>query len=586
MELQRRKMSSDKRSPESSAALRRLLSSHHSIYNTLTDPLLECTLPLPPPSPHLSLKDGGSKHAQYESTKANDKIHHGVELLEFLSPALEDSLASFLSWQSLNLSSFHDIAKLMRISSPFSCNISRPASASILSNSTDEELHSDSLVFVPSLKKQISPQVLLFETDEEDEADDDIPFANGDVKNPEVDYGRPTITFSNSQRNSVRTDLLQTFIMPKMLLSEDIGTLQLTMVSSEGETVINEIQFLMESILASVTSRLTISHIILGKIPLQEEVYLARNSDLLLAINDGCVWISVLVESMVDDKSNGNSLPLLLVVNLLTSNYFANLFEIIRKLRPSQSLKSVSLKNRDFLEKIKGLIDEELRKAKINAIARKFSPENATFLDEITSMYKTFGDSINKPDYRNIERTIRHEMIFAPDYHSVDPLKLSSSLSHLTVLVNSLSDLFMGGSCDGKFANLSPANRETLWFVCSFSVGVGLGITLNAFHVFKVLRRTLFITAPPPPETILRNPTKGFLMSAMTEKFSNIADKTMSHFEEFLTGMVRFFSQFGLWTDLSLDGVLQECRAMGDIALYSAINGFLKFKSIISGLIE
>ncbi|KAM9928413.1 hypothetical protein OXX59_001858 [Metschnikowia pulcherrima] len=562
------------RSPESSAALRRLLSSHHSIYNTLTDPLLECASP--PRQPHPARED--ESHVLSTHDASNDlKSEQGST-----SPAIEDSLSAFSSWQSINFSSFQDVARSFRISSPFTCNNSRPASASILSNSTDEDAHPESLVLVPSARSETSPQVLLFETDEEDE-DEDASAVIGVA----ADGGRPTIASSNSQRLcSVRTDSSQTFIMPRMHLSDELSPIQLTIVSSTEKCLSDEINNMMDFIQSSSASfsSISISRIALERRPLAEEVTLAKDSDVLLAINDGCKWVAILVALLAETRGD-DRLPSFTVVNLLTSNYFENLFEIIRHLRPDQSMKATSLRSSVFLKKLKILIEKESAKktsASFSNAVRSNSEEIRTCSEIGTSMEKTVSGSIVKPDYKNIERVIRNEIVYSPEYNAVDPLRLSNSLRHMRVLVDSMKEFFVSGSTDDSVANLSSVNRETLWFLCSFSIGIGLGFTLNAFQVFHAFKRSMFVESSPMPEIIVKSSSRELYLRSVSDECAKLADHFIARIDGMSTTMTHFLSRFESWGGVTIGKVCRECKTLSSTVFDSASRGFLKVKSLFS----
>ncbi|GEQ72643.1 hypothetical protein JCM33374_g6330 [Metschnikowia sp. JCM 33374] len=570
-------------SPETSAALRRLLSSHHSVYNTLTDPLLECTSPSPSP-PRSPTKERASTQSEEPTTEANEGKPQN-----FQNNSLEDSFGSFSSWQPINLSSINGMARSMRISSPFAYNGSRPASASILSNSTDDEFHPESLVLVPSLRKQIAPSVLLFETDEEDDADEDVPFAESRTNTKAaLDDGRPTITSSNSQAHvSGRTDSSQTFIMPKLLLSEEIETYQLTIVSSMNKSLDEEIKFLIDFIqqnLDSPSYRLSITHIPLAKPPSLEEISLSRNSNLLLAINDGCVWLSVLIGSIVGGHTGREMLPDFAVVNLLTSNYFANLFDIIRNLRPHQCIKSPSLKDNACLSKIKLLIEKELNKDK--ATAKLYSHEvqkNNSHVYESHPSCRGLSESIEKTDYKKMEKTIRHEMVFSPEFHSVDPLCLSSSLSRFSILATSLGEYFEFRTSDINPTMFSVLHRETLWFFCSFSVGIGLGFTLNALQVFKMLRSTLFVSASPSPVPALKPSSRELYINLIAQRISKVSEHVTTRLDDFSTRMIEIFAAWGITNFENMGSAMKTATT---IAFDLAMSGLSRIGYLIQVWIE
>ncbi|OBA21258.1 hypothetical protein METBIDRAFT_11812 [Metschnikowia bicuspidata var. bicuspidata NRRL YB-4993] len=571
------------RSSESPASFRRLLSSHHSIYNTLTDPLLECTLP-----PLGASRGPFPKSLLRTVSRMDDDLDERLVPLEIRAPPLDDPLASFLSWQSINISLFHDITRLVRLSSPLACSQSRPASASILSNSTDEDAQAESLVLVPSLKQHVSPLVLLFETDEEDGADEEAPFAespvSGKLRRLE---DRPPISSSTSQRQtSVGSDRLQTFIMPRMLLSDEIGSARLTIVSSASVALDGEIQGLaayVQHSLPIASSRLTISRVSLERAPLLEEILMTRNSDMVLVINDGCTWLSVLTKSVVDLSGKG-TLPAFTVVNLLTSDYFASLFDIISSLRPAQVIKSPSLSNKTFLERVRGIVEKELNRRKSHSNCAKATPKtHEANMDSHHSF--VLSSSAIKTDYRHMEKKIRHEMVFAPEYHAVDPLQITSGLGHLNVLIGSLNAYFVCGSCGSTSEKSSSANRETLWIVCTFSLGIGLGFTLSALQVFKAMKATLFLDASPNPVAV-KHPNYELSFHTISDAFTGLFDQMGTRINDMLQNVLRKCSSSGILSEGQFEAFLHESKSTGSAAIHSAANGYYKIKALIHGWTE
>ncbi|KAM9886527.1 hypothetical protein OXX79_014131 [Metschnikowia pulcherrima] len=89
-----------------------------------------------------------------------------------------------------------------------------------------------------------------------------------------------------------------------MHLSDELSPIQLTIVSSTEKCLSDEINNMMDFIQSSSASfsSIGISRIALERRPLAEEVTLAKDSDVLLAINDGCKWVAILVALLAENR--------------------------------------------------------------------------------------------------------------------------------------------------------------------------------------------------------------------------------------------------------------------------------------------
>lgn len=465
--------------PESSASLRKLLSSHLSIYNALTNPDLDVDLP--------------------NSPLFAGKERYTPPPLDF--PVAIDPLGQF-PWSHINVKAdgMSDLARhaLTASASP------RPKSASILSITSEEDNPSDSIVVVPSLRSAAGSKVMVFETDEED-GGDDFTF----VKSARSTYSVPgdddtTLTNNHDkpkQHITVPSNLHSLFIMPKMSLSDNAKQVQLTILSSSNNALKVETQALIDFIRnnVDVSLKVQVNHLVISQSPLKFDISVMKNSDLLFLVNDGSLLFIEFMEALLRSDGDKSPSPKLTVINVMTTNYFINLFEIINSTRPHQIWKTPSLHNSKLLCKLKSYIDEELDDGNSGKHAHAFKMKSRKFSSknrkspckennrESTSVYNSLSPT-RKPDYKIIEKQIRCEMLMSLNYSNIDPLQLSSNLTHLGALINAFKKYFgSSGPLPSSEENEDlTIIRRNLWLICSFSLGIGVGITVASGAVTSI----------------------------------------------------------------------------------------------------
>lgn len=593
----------------SSASFRKLLSSHLSIYNALTNPDLDFNTP-------------NSPKERFATPPP----------LEF--PAFADPSASLQSWQSINLNteSMQDIARQLRLNSPLQNG--RPPSASILSSTSDEDGGvSDSVVIVPTSKKGTS-KVMVFETDEEDDGDDnelgDLPGKAGAFSAPELgNDDEKTLTSDinhSSKYISVPQNLHNSFIMPKMSLSDSGKKFQLTFLSSSDDVLRLETNDLVRFIQRNVdvsSLKMQVTHLALALRALKFDLSLIRSSDLLFIINDGSLVFAEFLAT-VCQAIGKSELPKLTVINIMTSNYFINLFDIINNMKPYQIWKTPSLKNEKLMHRMKGFIENELDSGggyaqELNAKRMKFwrksktghpkagsksKHENAKSNDDIRtseSMYDSLIPS-KKPDYKVIERQIRSEMLISLSYGDIDPLKLSSNLHHLNTLVTLFKRMFAARSSlqvetvpSGPWA-LIPSGK--VWLFCSFSIGIGVGMTVAsgaatvcALYIYDLgagyLGSDTVSTSLPNQQLMAVVGAGHFDTGSALSKLSAVSDSVASVFGRCSQAMVD--ALLSTVDNLSVSGAvawfssyLQDLRAVSSFAAVSARGGLEKAMGLLT----
>lgn len=569
-----------------SASFRKLLSSHLSIYNALTNPDLDLNLPNLPGSP--------LRNERYTPPP-----------LDF--PVAMEPLASFPLWLPINMvPEGKDLALQMLASSASP----RPASASILSITSEEDNPSDSIVVVPSLKNATS-KVMVFETDEEDDGDEYTYV--GSLKSAYLHGDDKTLTSNsgNTKRHiSAPKNLHSLFIMPKMSLSDSGKPVQLTILSTCNDALKVETQAMIDYIKNNMDMPLKVQvhHLVIAQSPLKFDISVLRNSNLLFLVNDGSLLFIEFMDALLQGGCE-NSLPKLTVINIMTTNYFINLFDMINNTRPHQIWKTPSLRSTKLLCKMKTYIDEELSDGTKGRHAQEFQtrskkytrnkkPECPQSTAESSSMYDSLTPT-RKPDYKSIEKQIRSEMLMSLSYTNIDPLRLSSNLSHLRALVGAFKRYFSSSS-----SSLVPEDNEGLaiirrnmWLICSFSVGIGVGVTVASGAVTSLGRGLSDLVRNLQPVQTSTNGTYQQLMAAessvgtfakseMAEKLKDTVSECGCHISKVAVESIQILTDNTIVNSVIdyLSLAFKELKSLSMLAMQSAIGGLRKSSNIVLGM--
>lgn len=417
------KFDSEVKQSITSSSLKKVLNSHLSIYNALTNPDLDV-------SPQLN-SDAGGKYL----------------------PEINEQF-SLTSWQSIGNESFNDLR-----------NSKEKVSSSILSSVSDEEdKEKESAVIVPYPTRN---KVMVFETDEEDEDFDEDRTLS------------PNIQCFNLGENP------NSFIMPKLTVSDNISNntryiFQISVLSSPNYGNHTEAYQLIKYLEKEFSSPLIkFNHFIVNLKLLLFDEKIIRESNLVFVINDGSsIFVNYLCRIFgIDgiDSDGLDNLPKLTIINMLTVNYFVNLFDLLNNLRPYQIWKTSSLKQDNLLKNLKTLIEIEFSPMKEEYLNKTLTTrdKNLSLTLNNNFMYSSLVPS-KKPDYKSIERSFKSELQFSTNIDNIDPLQLSSSFSSLKVFNSIIKKLFAFNSGCASNENSNSYNR--LWLICSFTIGIGIGV--------------------------------------------------------------------------------------------------------------
>lgn len=583
---------------ELGSGFRKLLSSHLSVYNALVNPELDENVSNPQ-SPKLSSKDQRGN----ESPAPPRPVSSGLELCV----GTGDRMSPAPAFPTVNLpvDTLPDFARLFRLNSPFSCPSPRPASASILSNSTDDELPSESLVMVPSVSKL---KVLVFETDEEDNDLAEEGSANDLCLVPSA-TGGPMARFDDDDQtltsatqahsmpvflNSQNTH--QSFVMPKMSLSQDCAKFRLTILSSNTESMIQECNALVAMIECAVfdqTSHLHISHLALSKTPEKVELALIHNSDSVFIVNDGLLVISETMTAVSRSIPKGVEFAKVTVINILTANYFINLFDIINSVTPFQIWKTSTLKTDKLSDKIKAFVETEMssrKKTKEKLKGGKRGKRGRRSKNTSCSLSKEHSKGVQSTDYKALETSIQNELVSSLTLTYVDPLNFSSSLSHLKALLDSLPKTLPFGSDD------DPNSVKRLLVIYGVSLGLAMGVVLGTgrlariayaqYDQFKELSQLAPTTLNIEMDLTTFSNQLGTVL--VTEKFKVAAEYFLDGLDDIYAHYVKnspcgeIISSFGVF----INRLVTEVKFLSASVVDSTKGGFDKSTSMLSSIFD
>lgn len=569
--------------------LRKLLSSHSSIYNALANPDLDMNVPTSPPLTRIE---------RFTPSPLN---------------GLSDPTASILSWQSIHLPSSHPMTSTP--SNGLRPDSVRPSTASILSNQSDED---ESLVVVPS-------EVMLFETDEES-SDEDLHRIESSTQSyfeiHAADDDESTLVTHNHNSQKCITipqNRSTSFVMPKMSVLENEKHFSVTLLSSADsfmEQGSKKLADFLQPHLQSFLLQSYITHLALSTEFLNTELSIIQSSDLIVLINDGSHIFSELLRSASTLVSQ-DEMPKLTLVNVLTTNYFINLLDIIDAWKPDQVWKTPSLSSDSFMLKVKSFMEEfsedsESRYAqefesKKEQFSSKFQASDATENPPANSVYCSVN-LVRRPDYKELEKLIRSELLLSHAYKDADPLRLSSNLGGITYLVELVKRVFSNKdtfeNMPRRFAQTTGACASLLqslnfWLICSFSMGLGVGITFanGAIGYFAVWAREqlrlLFKSSPKlvvfwhevKDESKFSTKELGFMRLSKAAQEVNtglinfskqVTDRvtgTINHF--FVDQLISFFNDH-----------YDAIRAFNSSVMSSVVDGYEKASSLCMGFLQ
>lgn len=585
---------------EQGSGFRKLLSSHLSVYNALVNPELDENISSPS-SPKVASKD----QRDNDSLKLAPPRPMSSSLELCIGPG--DRQSPVPTWPTVNLptDTLPDFARLFRLNSPFSCPSPRPASASILSNSTDDELPSESLVMVPSVSKL---KVLVFETDEEDNDVADEGNGNDLCLVPSV-TGGPMTRFDDDDQtltsatqahsmplflNSQNTH--QSFVMPKMSLSQDCPKFQLTVLSSNTELMIQECNALVAMIECAVfeqNSHLHISHLALTKAPEKVELALIHSSDSIFIVNDGLIVLGETMAAVSRSIPKGVEFAKVTVINILTANYFINLFDIINSVTPFQIWKTSTLKTDKLSDKIKKFVESEMasqKKSKDKQKGGRKGKRGRRYKASGGSMPKLQTEKAQETDYKALQTSFQNELVSSLTLTYVDPLNFSSSLSHLRALIDSFPKLLPFGSND------DPKSVKRLLIIYGVSLGVAMGVVLgtgrlvkiayNEYEKFRELSQLVPTTINIDMDLSLYSRQLSEVL--VTEKFKVAAEYFLDGLDDVYSHYVKesqcgeIVSSFGVF----INRLVKEVKFLSASVVDSAKGGLDKSASMLSSIFD
>lgn len=343
-----------------------------------------------------------------------DAVTHNNESTGTLLPDLNFSVES---WQA--------------VSTP-DVKSKRPTSSILLSISDDNDLRLekvDSTVMIPYPKR-----VMVFETDEEEGPEDD-----------ELHYVIPPTIAS-----PLRDAHASTFIMPKVAVPDS----QLAQPTRLQVAFLSTHRYHLEAV--QLAESITMSNVTAAAHDLDLPALNIGTCDLVFLINDGSTAVVEQMGHLL--QSSEASRTRWSVVNMITENYFVNLFDLLSLVLPHQIWKASSLRNAGLHERLQGAIGLELR------LSGDVEPQVTSLIR--TGLSRSVDASSKRPHYKLLERQFRHELELSCATLALDPLLLGAKCSYVNMVSSSIQQ--MPQLCWG----------QPVWLVCSFLVGIGLGFAI------------------------------------------------------------------------------------------------------------
>lgn len=419
-------VSSPKVSQITSFSMNKMLSSHLLIYYALNHPDLELPANM---YQHVLNKERFPTPHNDESTPPATRGY------------LPDLAGSLASWQSISVTeSIQDLHPLSKKKSAAShANL-------ILSMTTDDD--GDPLARVASAVSVASPRnVMVFETDEEDNDLDRI------------------------DTNELLDKAMSAFIMPRMLILESV-TKRVPVVVICTTSLLKEAGEWVKDI-SGVSPGLHVNLVVCGVKEDPLDHGLLRSAEMVFVVNDGSPALTKTIGVLDDIEKK----PKITIVNVITTNYFSNLLELMN-LRPHQVWKTSSLRHPKISDKLRRFILNELVEDKIDIKGGggKYNKEYCRFAKN-HSMHEISRGT----NYKTLEKKFKTELE-GSNIDNVDPLQLLSNFFHVDVLFSIFKKMF------------SPQSASGIWLLCSFTAGIGIGVgiasgavTVVGFYVYDHL---------------------------------------------------------------------------------------------------
>ena len=563
------------------ATSHKLFSSHDSVYSALINPNLDEDVASSPPenAPHetqvpvLSPCHSPAHGSPSRTPPAPSSLEPSAGLVDRCSPGS--------GWSTVNLplDSSHDLARLLRLNSPFSCGSSRPASGSILSYSTDDDMISESLVMVPSVSKL---KILLFDTDEEDNDGADEPSADDLIGRTlaRIDDDDETLAPASETKSAPlfagSHNLYHLFVMPKMVLSQACAKFQLTILSALSEAMRQECVALTAMIEGAVRSsslaaRLHVSHLALRAAPLPLELGLMHNSNDLFLVNDGLLVLSEAIAAAARSVPPGSGMPKVTVINILTTNYFINLFDIIKNVTPVQIWRTITLKSNKLSEKIQVYLTGEISAAPrvLEGKSKRRNPKKRRPSKNVPCALSP------AKSYKLLEASFQSELAASLMFSHVDPLNFASSLGLLRVLYHRVTCSLL--------ADFPTSVRQLVLF-CGFSLGLGMCVLLGTGTLARLglqqyhHQKRLALAADMMPTIPLKFASDDLAAVLATDKFrvalvffwGGVADGYKQIFETVAHG--RLALSTAQWTS----SLVREMRSLSGSVVAATRDGYDK----------
>lgn len=412
-----------------------------------------------------SLKILLNSHLSIYNALTNPQLDVSVANTPRLTPDLKDSQFSITSWQSLSNDSAVQV-------------IHEPSS--VLSITTEEE---DTGNCIEEAANAISGNIMVFDTDEED-GDEEFPCDNSSA-----------------------------FIMPKISVFSKRSKFEITVLSCDNRYKIQTNQWIQRIQQELKLEHINIRHLNLVSNFSHHADLVIKNSDLVFIVNDGS-YLFVECLTQIYDHLDKNSLPKLTIINMVTVNYFINLFELITNLKPYQIWKASSLKQEHLFDKFKNFVDLEVSQSSIQSSeTSQFNEASDEKHFALINSSKSLSVVVNlRPNYKMIEKQFKEDLSLSTSFN--DPFQLTSKFPFLQWLVALIRrSLF--------------SSNSRIFLICSFGVGLGIGFSkvLSACFLFFTKENSVPDTPVIDRRNVIPVDFKGYVAQKLSVDVPEIIDQ-------------------------------------------------------------
>lgn len=282
----------------------------------------------------------------------------------------------------------------------------------------------------------------------------------------------PQVLVFDSDEDDDILEIPNTFIMPHIHVGGPTRFL-IVMVTrgSDGRRFVER-----------VAHQVGVDGLVIHHIDLDSGVNMDVNADLLFLVNDGLPQFVEFVQQLRGQTK-------MTIINMMTVNYFINLFDLIALVKPYQMWKALLLHHPQLVTKCTNFIEMELSGTSQLMVALTLA---LVYHQLITT---------TKPNYQELEGQFKRELTMLT--LAVDPLQILGKFTTIKWMYHALKRI------------LSGLDGGRLWMMASFTLGIGLGMGLAlgaalmlGFYVYELVMTVMGLVPDTTPPPLPRPPPK------------------------------------------------------------------------------